>query len=157
MEHSRNIYFVKMSLIAVTINANGSTQDTPAKQDNQPITSASKSDVLKSLESTFKSFIPSIEKAQNEHKEKHILSALIQVAEDAYAVCSKFSIADYATEIATGEDDLIQWFKSDNIKGAFIEAVSSYEMFLEENRLQLQAYIDAHLIKAMRDGCFSCL
>ena len=118
-----------------------------------PTTTQQIKEVLISLKSTFSKFISSIENAKDEAKPNTIMSAIIQVAEQAHIQLLAVSITDFVKEIVVGEEEFINLLKSSNIGDKFFEAVSSLDFFLDGNEEDLKNYIDAHINRATPSCC----
>lgn len=111
--------------------------------------------VLLGMKSTFKSYISSIEGVVDSVKPSMIVSAIIQVANEAHTLVGSISISTFAKEIANDTDELMNFFKSEKIGSGVLEQASSFSIFAEGQLSELENYIQVHLIKATQ-SCMVC-
>jgi hypothetical protein len=115
-------------------------------------TGATVRQTLLDMKSTFKQFISDIEDKADQFKPSYILSAIIQIAEEAHAKVESIPVIQFVKEIVTGEDNLIEELQSKKIGAKHTHSV--YEMDLFSNDEHLQNYIDAHNNRAKRVTCY---
>jgi hypothetical protein len=136
----------------VTISVSGSVT-APFASDSTTSSTSKPREVLSLLKSTFSKWTASIEEEADDFKPWKIMSAIIQIAQEANMLLPSTLIIDFVKEIIHGDDHLTDLFKTSIIGSKFIEAAQNFEFLQNDDELQHE--IDNHIIRAHKSG-FCC-
>ncbi len=130
--------------LGVTTGASSSTTDTGATVRQTRL----------DMKGMFQQFVSDIEDKADQFKPTYILSAIIQIAQEANAKVQTIPVIQFVKEIVNGDDNLIELFKTQKIGAKHTHSVATLDLF--SNDEHLQNYIDAHNNRAKRSTC-TCL